>query len=430
MLATVVAPPRKSAMADPAEYAAACAQAASMPLADIDVSDPGLHQRDVAWPYLARLRRDAPVHHCAQSPFGPYWSVTRYRDVQAVDTNHRVFSSEASLGGITLRDQPEDFRLPMFIAMDNPKHDAQRRVVNPIVATGSLAHFEHLIRGRVGEILDGLPRNETFDWVDRVAIEQTTQMLATLFDFPWQERRRLTRWSDVATAVPGTGIVETQAQRQAELLECLQYFTRLWNERVAAPEPGSDLISLLAQNPATRDMPPMEYLGNVVLLIVGGNDTTRNSITGGLLALHGNPDEYAKLRADPALIEPAVQEMIRWQSPIAHMRRTALADAELGGQHIRKGDKVVMWYMSANRDETVIEDPEAFVIDRARPRTHLAFGIGIHRCMGSRLAELQLRVLWEEILRRRLDIDVVGDPRRVYSNFIRGIASLPVRIRA
>jgi len=281
----------------------------------------------------------------------------------------------------------------------------------------------------VGEIFDALPRGETFDWVDRVSIELTTQMLATLFDFPWEDRRKLTRWSDVATAIPGNGIVETEEQRREELLECLNYFTELWNQRVNT-EGGNDLISMLAHGEATRNMEPFEYLGNVILLIVGGNDTTRNSISGGVLALNQNPDQYDKLRANPDLITSMVPEIIRWQTPLAHMRRTAVVDALVGGKRIRKGDKVVMWYVSGNRDETAIENPDAFIIDRPRPRMHLSFGFGIHRCVGNRLAELQLKIVWEEALKRFPVIEVMGEPRRVYSSFVKGYETLPVRIPA
>ncbi len=409
---------------------AARARAYATPLDQFNVADPALFQADAHWPWFERLRHEDPVHYCADSEYGPYWSVTRYADIMTVDTTHQVFSSDSSFGGITIRDFDKDFVLPMFIAMDPPKHDIQRKTVSPIVSPANLALLEGTIRRRVGEILDGLPIGETFDWVDKVSIELTTQMLATLFDFPWEERRKLTRWSDVSTAIPGGGIVDSEEQRRAELMECLACFTQLWNERVNNTEAGSDLISMLAHGEATRNMPPMEYLGNIILLIVGGNDTTRNSITGGLLALSQNPAEEAKLRADPSLIPNMVSEIIRWQTPLAYMRRTAVADFELAGKTIRKGDKVVMWYVSGNRDETVIDNPDAFLIDRPRARQHLSFGFGIHRCVGNRLAELQLKIIWEEILLRFPKIEVMGEPKRVFSSFVKGYESLPVRIPA
>jgi cytochrome P450 len=403
-----------------------------MAIEDIDPSNPE-HFRDNVWhPYFKRLREEDPVHYCKDSMFGAYWSVTKYRDIMAVETNPKVFSSEASNGGITIMDDNAAASLPMFIAMDPPKHDVQRQAVSPIVGAENLATMASLIRERTSNLLDGLPVNEEFDWVSQVSINLATQMLATLFDFPFEDRAKLTRWSDVTTAIPGGGIIDSEEQRMAELGECAAYFTGLWNERVNA-EPRNDLISMLAHSEATRTMGPEEFLGNLVLLIVGGNDTTRNSMTGGLLALNQFPEEYRKLAASPDLIGSMVSEIIRWQTPLAHMRRTATEDTELGGKNIRKGDKVVMWYVSGNRDEEMIENPDAFIIDRPKARQHLSFGFGIHRCVGNRLAELQLKILWEELLRRWPNagqIEVLGEPTRVLSPFVKGYESLPVRINA
>ena len=404
----------------------------TMPIDRIDVSQPHLYQSDTWEPLFARLRQDDPVHWTEDGMYGSFWSVTRYKDIMAVDTNHHVFSSDATMGGIAIRDVPMDFRRPSFISMDPPKHDAQRKVVSPIVAPMNLAKLAGTIRERACRILDSLPRGEIFDWVDLVSVELTTQMLATLFDFPFEERRKLTYWSNVAMVNTRAGTeIDSDAKRDAVLQDAVDYFTALWHERAALP-PRPDLISMLAHGEATRDLPsrPAEFLGTLLLLIVGGNDTTRNSISGGVLALNDNPGEYGKLRANPGLIPSLVPEVIRWQSPVIHMRRTALADAELGGKHIRKGDKVVMWYISGNRDEDGIDNANRFVIDRARPRQHLSFGFGIHRCVGNRLAEMQLTILWEEILKRFPRIEVMEEPKRAYSNLIRGIVSMPVRIPA
>ena len=407
----------------------------SVPLDKIHPAEPALFKNNVMWSYFERLRKEDPVHYCKR-PFdmgmgefldeeiGPYWSITKYNDIMDVDTNHKVFSSEPA---ITLFDPREEFTTPMFIAMDPPKHDLQRKAVNPVVAPSNLKNMEGLIRERTQNVLDNLPRNEPFDWVKSVSIELTTQMLATLFDFPFEDRYKLTRWSDVATARPGDGVIETDEQRYAELFECLEYFTKLWNERVNS-EPKTDLISMLAHNPLTRNMEPMEYLGNLILLIVGGNDTTRNSMTGGVVALNQNPDQYDKLRKNHDLIYSMVPEIIRWQTPLAYMRRTALEDTEIRGKKIKKGDKVVMWYVSGNRDEEVIDNPNAFIIDRERPRTHLSFGFGIHRCVGNRLADMQLEILWEEIMKRFNNIEVLEEPELVNSSFVKGYLSLPVRI--
>jgi cytochrome P450 len=399
----------------------------ALPLDKIDVGRPILFQHDAIWPYFERLRREAPVHYCDGGIYGPYWSITKYKHIMQIEANHEVFSSDVKYGGITMRDQMLDFVLPMFIAMDPPAHDLQRAAVEPIMDRQSLAELEILIRARARRVLDELPVNEPFDWVGRVSIELTTQLLATLFDFPWQDRAKLTRWSDVATAIPGAGIIESDEQRKVELLECLQYFLTLWNERVNAPR-RRDLISMMAHAEATRHQGPMEYLGNILLLIVGGNDTTRNSITGGLYALNKFPDEYGKLLANRGLVPNMVPEMIRWQTPLAHMRRTATRDFEFEGQKIHAGDRVVLWYVSGNVDDEMIADGRRLIIERDRPRRHLSFGFGLHRCLGERLADLQLRIVWEEILSRFGRIEVLAEPKRIFSTFVKGYSELIVRI--
>ena len=400
----------------------------AVPLEDFNLSDPHIFQQDAHWGYFERLRREAPVHYCRESKFGPFWSVTRFQDILYVDKHHELFSSAdgITLGPPVSLPEEEVLKTPMFIAMDPPKHDVQRATVQPVVEPRNLKALESTIRERAARILDSLPENETFNWVDLVSIELTTQMLATLFDFPFEQRRKLTYWSDVATASPENGVIKSWDERRVELLKCLDCFTRLWNERVNQP-PAHDLISMLAHGENTRQMEPMEFLGNLMLLIVGGNDTTRNSISGGVLALNRHPEEYEKLRGDLGLISNMVSEIIRWQTPLAYMRRNAAVDTELCGQRIRAGDKVAMWYVSGNRDEQAIENPNAFIIDRKNARHHLSFGFGIHRCMGNRLAEMQLRILWEEIMQRFRFVEVVGAPVRTLSSFVHGYVELPVR---
>lgn len=396
----------------------------SMPIEEIDLAHPGIWQKNQYLPFLKRLREEAPVHYCAKSATGPYWSVMKYRDIMEVDTSPDIYSSEPT---ISIVDSFEEFTLPSFIAMDPPKHDHQRRAVQGVVAPLNLKKLESVIRARAAKILDGLPVGVEFDWVEKVSIELTTQMLATLFDFPFEDRNKLTYWSDITTAIPGGGIVDTHEERWEALQDCLATFTKLWNDRING-EPGNDLISMLAHGDATKNMPPMEYLGNLLLLIVGGNDTTRNSITGGVLALNQFPEEYEKLRGDLALIPNMVSEIIRWQTPLAYMRRSVKIDTVLNGQHLKKGDKVVMWYASGNQDETVIDDPERLIIDRPNARRHLSFGFGLHRCMGNRLAEMQLRVMWEEIMTRFDKIEVKSEPKRIYSSFVKGYSELRVTL--
>ncbi|MEM9622108.1 MAG: cytochrome P450 [Pseudomonadota bacterium] len=393
-------------------------------LRDFDVSRPELMQADNHWGYFARLRAEDPVHYCRDSIFGPYWSITRFNDIMEIEKDHATFSSDPS---ITLADRPEDFETVNFIAMDPPKHDVQRKTVQGVVAPMNLARLEDTIRTRAATILDSLPIGETFNWVDLVSIELTTQMLATIFDFPFAERRKLTYWSDMATSGELAGGPTPEPVRRAALYECLEYFTRLRDERMQE-DPKPDLLSMLAHGKDTRDMPPMEFLGNLILLIVGGNDTTRNSISGGVLALNENPVEYDKLRADQSLIPNMVSEIIRYQTPLAYMRRTATRDVEFKGKQFKAGDKIAMWYVSGNRDEDAIDQADRFLIDRKQARHHLSFGFGVHRCMGNRLAEMQLRVLWEEIMARFRHIEVVGPVERVQSSFVRGYADMPVKV--
>lgn len=410
--------------------AEARARAYDIPLKDLDPAQPDLFAQDAMWPLFDRLRAEDPVHLTEDGEFGRYWSVTRWDDIMAVDTNHADYSSE---GGIVLpskeseAEQAKRPTRPSFIAMDPPKHDVQRKTVSPAVAPANLAVMGPLIRERAGQILDGLPIGEEFDWVDLVSKELTAMTLATLFEFPQEDRRLLTHWSDMFTNAPGHGPAKSWEHKLQEANACFGRFTELWNERVNAP-PQGDLVSMLAHGEATRDMDPLEYHGNVVLLIIGGNDTTRNTISGSVYALNKYPDQYAKLKADHSLIPSMVSETIRWQTPLAHMRRTAARDVELGGKTIPKGDKVVMWYVSGNRDESVIDDPTAYIIDRARPRQHLSFGFGIHRCVGNRLAELQLTIIWEEIMKRFPHIELVGEPLRTHSVFVKGYETLPVVI--
>ena len=402
-----------------------------VPIEEVNPLNAHLFLEDRWQEHFARLRAEDPVHFNELETSGRYWSITKYDDVRAVDGDWETYSSAS---GITLGLSVEKMRgevlpqqLTPFIAMDPPTHTEQRKTVRSVSAPSNLRNIEPMVRERTAALLDSLPEDEAFDWVDTVSIELTTLMLATLFDFPMEDRRKLTRWSDIVFAIPGPGgVVETQQQKIDELFECVAYFEKLWDERRG--QAGFDLVTMLANGEHTKDMSAFEHLGNLLLLIVGGNDTTRNTMTGSVYGLHKFPENFEKLKADPSLIEKFVPEVIRWQTPLAYMRRTATKDTVLNGKEIKKDDQLLMWYISANMDEDVFENPEVLDIDRENADRQLSFGYGIHFCMGSRVAELQLRVLWEEMLKRFETIEVLAEPERVFSSFVHGYASMPVKV--
>jgi cytochrome P450 len=401
--------------------------ASVLDLETLDVVDPEMWRQGKFWDRLERLRKEDPVHFTPDSFVGPYWSVTLYEDIMAVDTDHKRFSSSWEYGGITLGGSVPDFEMPMFIAMDEPRHSEQRKTVQPAVAPNMLKEYEPLIRERTRKVLDSLPVNEPFDWVDRVSIELTGMMLATLFDYPQERRRELTHWSDIVTNMHNPDICPGgEEQWKRELMQCLMVFMGIFQEKQGKDQ-GLDLMSLLAHGDKTKNMSPMELLGNVVLLIVGGNDTSRNTMSASIYALNKYPDQYAKLKEDPSLIPNMVSETIRWQTPLSFMRRTALEDVEIRGKTIKKGEQVAMWYVSGNRDENFWDqDPYDYIIERKNARQHLSFGFGIHRCVGNRLAELQLKILWEELMDRYEHIEVLAEPSYTSGAFVRGYTWMPV----
>jgi cytochrome P450 len=410
---------------------AAAAEVWATPIEALNPAQPELFVGDAMWPIFDRLRKESPIHWTPPGEvYGGFWSISRYQDIMAVDTNHEVFSSADGIVLQTLEGKIEADKRPRgssFISMDPPGHDVQRKAVSPAVAPQNLQAMSPLIRSEAGKILDSLPIGEEFDWVELVSKELTAMTLATLFDYPQDKRRELTFWSDMFTNAPGHGPAQSWAHKREQADACFEAFDQLWNARVNA-DPKFDLVSMMAHAEATRNLSATDYHSNVVLLIIGGNDTTRNTISGSIYALNKHPDQYDRLRANPALIPNMVSETIRWQTPLAHMSRTATRDFEIGGKTIKAGDTVVMWYVSGNRDEAQIANPNAYDIDRERPRNHLSFGFGIHRCVGNRLAELQLTIIWEEILGRFPEVRLLREPQRTHSVFVKGYETLPVII--
>ncbi|MEQ1495798.1 MAG: cytochrome P450 [Novosphingobium sp.] len=401
---------------------------AERPINRIDLSQNAFYVENTWREPFAKLRAEMPLSWCPNSPFGAYWSAVTHELVAETELRHDVFSSRWDLGNITIAEAVNGEGFPNFIAQDQPIHTAQRKVIAPAFSPSQMVKLDALVKARTKELIDGLPQGETFDWVERVSIPQTLGMLCALFDMPYAEWRDIKRWSDWASGVSADNLTEAyRAEFLAQMGEMLARFDTELEDRRGKPA-SDDLLSRMVHSEAMGHMEPMERIANIALLIVGGNDTTRNSMSALVEAFDTYPDQLERLRADPSLIPNAAQEIVRWQSPVTHMRRTALEDTELGGQTIRKGEKVVMWYISANRDESVFPDAEKFDVARDNARRHLGFGHGIHRCVGAKLAENQLASLIGEIVSRNIRIVPEGAPTRLASPFLHGFTAMPVKI--
>jgi cytochrome P450 len=405
---------------------------ANLPIDQLDISRSEWFKDESARGLFKRLRSEAPIHYRATSEYGAFWSITTHRHIQEILSLPLRYSSASENGGVSIFDAEdmgtgEEGAMEMFLMTDPPKHAAKRRVVAPAFTPSEMLRLAADIRRRTAEKLDLLPRGETFDWTSEVAISLTTDMLATLFDFPWEDRHRLPVWSDAVTSID---MMKNDPQgRQVLMFEMAMKFFGLWQERVAA-EPGPDLLSRMIHSDALSKMDQKEFIGNMALLVVGGNDTTRNSMSALIDVMHRWPEEWAKIKADRALIPGAVSELLRWYSPVVHVRRTVMEDHLFHGHQFRTGDKVVTWLISGNRDEAVFEDPDRFSAERSNSRRHIAFGHGIHRCVGARLAELQLQVLLEEMADRDMRVELAGEIVREGHILVNAINAVPVRIAA
>lgn len=384
---------------------------------------------------LARLRREAPIHRTESSEFGPYWSILRHKDIIEIEALPQLYSSDLKLGGISLVDRDfagdddkvGDEEVELFIAMDPPRHTSRRRAIAPAFTPTEIMRQAAGIRERTAKRLDSLPRGEVFDWTKEVSIDLTTDMLASLLDFPWDKRHKLPIWSDAFNDLEMLSV--RREERTALIGEMGMAMFELWQQRMGA-EPTPDLISMMIHSEGFRDVAPNEFIGTMMLIVVGGNDTTRNTMSGLAEVICRWPDQWEKIVANPELTVNATSEILRWQTAVAHMRRTVTEDHEFRGHQFKAGDKVVLWYTSANRDEAMFDAGELFVPERENARRHLSFGYGVHRCVGARLAELQISILMEEMVKRGMRLEAAGPVGREANPFVYSINSTPVRIVA
>ena len=398
---------------------------------DIDLSDHDAFVDGVPHEAFALLRREDPVHWNPEPDGRGFWAVTRYEDIRAVHRDPQTFSSE--IGGTSLEDlDPEHVEArKSMIDMDPPRHDELRAIINKRFTPRAVQVWEDQVRRVANEVLDrALPQGE-FDFVAEISSEIPMQVFAEIMGIPQSERRQIIELGDrlLGNQDPEYAVEPDEAHRSLPFsspvaLEMFEFGRRLAEQR--RKDPKDDIVTQLAFEGLTQ----REYDVYFILLATAGNETTRHTITHGLLALLEHPDQLERLKADPELFKPAAEEMLRWATPVHHFRRTAAVETELGGKTIRAGDKVTTWFVSGNRDETVFEEPDRFDVGRT-PNKHMAFGPGgIHHCMGAHLARLEVRIAFEELLKRPVEIELAGRPERLRSNFFNGIKRLPVRVAA
>jgi len=398
-----------------------------MRLEDVDLTDLDLFQRDgVPYDALRLLREKDPVHWHEERDGRGFWAVTRHADVVHVSKNPLRFSS--ALGGTNLMDQQgEDLEIlrSLMVNMDPPDHVKFRRMVRSGFTPNRVQRLRARVQARAGELVESLLRKGECDFVTEVAAELPLQVIAELLGIPEQDQGKI---FDLSNRLIGfddpefQGSMEDGKQAAAEMW---LYAHQLATDRRGGD--GEDLVSVLMRAEIDgQRLTELEFNNFFLLLAVAGNETTRNLLSGAMHALMEHPDQWERLRRDRSLLPTAVDEFLRWVTPVIHFRRTATRDVELRGRKIREGDKVVLFYPSANRDERVFDDPDRFDVGR-RDNHHLAFGIGEHYCMGANLARMEIQVVFEELLRRVHHLEPAGPMRRLRSNFIHGIKTMPVR---
>jgi cholest-4-en-3-one 26-monooxygenase len=403
----------------------------TMTLEDVNLADSGNFVAGVPHEMFDALRRHAPVwFHPGTDEIEGFWCIVKHRDIQDLSRAYEHASSER--GGITLNDMPEEdleLQRQMMLQMDPPKHTKLRLLVNKGFSPRMVGRLEEHIRDITTSIVDNVAARGECDFVVDVAAELPLQVIAEMMGVPQEDRRKIFDWSNrlIGSEDPEYNFSRDDAIGAAT--EMFMYSTELAAQKRAHPD--DDIISALLQAEVDGNMlTDTEFNLFFQLLAVAGNETTRNLISHGMLFLIEHPDQRTKLLADRSLLPSAIDEMLRCASPVMYMRRTAGDDFELRGEKIRAGDKIALWYIAANRDEEVFDDPHHFDITRS-PNEYVAFGGGgPHFCLGANLAKVEIRVMFEELLDRLPDIELAGPVQRLRSNFINGIKHMPVRFTA
>jgi cholest-4-en-3-one 26-monooxygenase len=391
----------------------------------MDVYDLDTYQRAVPHEVFAKLRRESPVHFTPIPGGQGFWAITKHADVVTISKDPRTYSS--ARGGTNLFDlPPEELSIVqmMMVNMDPPKHTKFRNLVSKGFTPRIIAQMEPRIRAAATRVLDQVASRGECDFVPAIAGDLPLIIIADLLGIPQDDRSKVFDWSNRLIGFDDPEFQTSLEDGKVAAGELWMYANGLATQRREKPE--LDLTSILiAASVDGEKLNEMEFEAFFLMLAVAGNETTRNAISGGMLALTQHPEQRQRLIDDPSLIPSAIEEILRWVTPVIHFRRTVTRDVELRGQQLREGDKVAVFYPSANRDEEVFQDASKFDVGR-QPNEHLSFGVGQHFCLGASLARLELRVIFEELLKRLPDLQIAGDVRRLRSNFINGIKSMPV----